>query len=64
MDGHDGDGSDDGDYGQEHNNDELSGSIGGFRRGLGDTHSVDEGVCDEEEELHGGFPTMIARFRS
>jgi hypothetical protein len=51
-DGDDGDGSDDSDYGEEHDNDELSGSICGLGRGLSDTHGVDEGVRDEEEELH------------
>ena len=61
MDGNQGDGSDDGDYGQEHDDDELSGSICGLGGGLGDTHSVDEGVRDEEEELHG-MTTMVARF--
>lgn len=53
MDGDEGDGSDDCDNSQEHDDDELSGSVSGFRRGLGDAHRVDEGVRDEEEELHG-----------
>ena len=48
----DGDGSDCCEYGDEHDNDEFSRAVCGLGRGLGDSHGVDEGVRDEEEELH------------
>ncbi len=52
MDREESDGSDESDYGEKHSDDEFSGSICGLGRGLGDTHGVDEGVRDDEEELH------------
>ncbi len=52
MDGDDGDGGDESDYGEKHADDELSGAIRGLGRGLGDTHGVDKGIRDDEEELH------------
>lgn len=52
MNGYEGDGGDDGEHGGEHDHDEPCGAIGGLRRGLRDSHGVDESVCYEEEELH------------
>jgi len=52
MNGDDGDGGDCREYGEEHDDDEFSGAVCGFRRGLGYPHGVDEGVRDEQEELH------------
>ena len=52
VDGQKGDGGDGSRDGEEHCNDEPCGALCSFRRGLGDPHGVDEGVRDEQEELH------------
>jgi hypothetical protein len=45
-------------HGGQHDDDEPCGAIGGLRRGLGDSHGVDEGVRDELDELH--IRSMVA----
>jgi len=52
MDGYDGDGDNGCKHGGEHDDDEPGGTVGSLRRGLGDPHGVDKGVCDELDELH------------
>ena len=52
MDGYDRDGDDGCEDGREHDDDEPGGAVCGLRRGLGDPHGVDKGVCDELDELH------------
>jgi hypothetical protein len=52
VDGHRRNGDDKGDNAGEHDDDEPGCAVFGLRRGLGDTHGVDEGVRDEQEELH------------
>jgi hypothetical protein len=52
MDSYDCDGGDGGNHGCEHDNDEPGGAICGLWRGLRDAHGVDEGVRNEEDELH------------
>ena len=52
VDGHDYDGDDHRKYGTEHDNDEPGGSVCSLRRGLGNPHGVDKGICDELDELH------------
>jgi hypothetical protein len=52
VDGHYCDGDDGCEYGGEHDDDEPGGAVGGLRRGLGDPHGVDKGVCDELDKLH------------
>ena len=53
MNGQDRDGSDGGDHGGEHDDDEPGGAVCGLWRGLGDSHGVDESVRYEQDELHG-----------
>jgi len=36
----------------EHDDDEPGGTIGSLRRGLRDSHGVDESISDELDELH------------
>ena len=38
-----------GEDGSQHEEDDPSRAIGGFRRGLGDAHGVNEGIRDEAE---------------
>ena len=46
------DGNQAGEDGDQHEEDDPGGAIGGFRRGLRDAHGVNEGIRDEKEELH------------
>ena len=39
-------------HGGEHDDDEPGGTIGSLRRGLRDSHGVDESISDELDELH------------
>ena len=57
FDGQECDGRDGGNHGAEHDNDEPCGAICGLRRGLGDSHGVDESVRNEEDELHVSLTT-------
>ncbi len=41
-----------GEDGRQHDEDEPGGAVSGLGGGLGDAHGIDEGVRDEEEELH------------
>ena len=52
VDGQERDGSDGGNHGAEHDNDEPCGAVCCLWRGLGDPHGVDESVRYEEEQLH------------
>jgi hypothetical protein len=52
VDGHGRNRDDKGDNAGEHDDDEPGRAVFGLRRGLGNTHGVDEGVRDEQEELH------------
>ena len=55
MDGQNCDGGDSGKHGSEQNEDKPCGAFFRLGRGLGDAHRVDEGVRDEQNELHGCF---------
>jgi hypothetical protein len=52
VDGQNHDGDDGGNDGREQDNDKPGGPVCGLWRGLGDPHGVDEGVRDEQDELH------------
>ena len=63
MNGHSCDGGHQGDNDSEHDDNEPGSAVCGFWRRLGDSHGVDEGVRDEEEEFHRtgqGFDEMVA----
>lgn len=55
VDGQNCDGDNGGKYSREQSDDEPGSTICSLWRRLGDSHGVDEGVRDEEEELHGFF---------
>jgi hypothetical protein len=61
MNGHKGDGGDDGEHGGKQDDDEPGGTICGLGRWLGDSHGVDESVRYEKEELHGFFDEELER---
>jgi len=52
MDSHGCNGDHKGDNAGEHDDDEPGCAVFGLRRGLGNTHGVDEGVRDEQQKLH------------
>lgn len=63
MDGHGRNGDDEGDNGGEHDDNKPGCAVFGLWRGLGDAHGTDEGVRDEQEELHEtvqGFDVIVA----
>jgi hypothetical protein len=60
VEGQEGDAGDENHNGREEGDDEPGGTFCGLRRGLGDPHSVDEGVRDEQEEVH--ILSIPARF--
>ena len=62
MDSDDGDGGDSSDHRGEHDEDEPGRTVCGLRRGLRNSHGVDEGVRDEQDELHGS--SMLERSNS
>jgi hypothetical protein len=52
MDGQECDAANQNYYGREQRENEPGGAFCGLWRGLGDPHGVDEGVRDEQEEVH------------
>ena len=52
VDGQKRNGCNDREHARQHEEDEPCRAISGSWRGLGDAHGFDEGVRDEEEELH------------
>ena len=52
VEGQEGDAGDENHNSAEQCDDEPGGAFRGLRRGLGDPHSVDESVRDEQEEVH------------
>jgi hypothetical protein len=52
VEGKEGDDGNENHNGGEQGDDEPRGAFCGLRRGLSDAHGVDEGVRDEQEEVH------------